>query len=107
MKKLFGILSLFLGGCVSYTPLPDFIPYTSYSSPPRAYSNYSPPPFYSTQQGGYVRDFYEEPVRLQKADNSNVVVYSNRDWWYGGPKRGWIPTGGGWYPQPGELCYEN
>ena len=111
MKKIYVfqflvILGLFLGGCASYISPPDFIPYTSYSSnPPPAYFPCSRGTYYSNQSRGYVKEFHQEPVRLRRVDNSNVVVYSNRDWWWEGNQKKWIPTGGGWYPQPGEICY--
>ena len=85
IKKYFLALVIFLTGCTVYTPEP-FVPYNFY--------NYPPP----NPQGRV-----NEPTSLRCIDNSNIFVHCNEAWWWGGPHRGWIPTGGGWYLWPRQI----
>jgi len=82
---LLGIVCLWLTGCV--TPIPEpFVPYKVYDYPPPSQSG---------------RDY--EPTTLRCIDNSNIYVFCNDGWWWAGVDRGWIPTGGGWYPWPRQI----
>jgi hypothetical protein len=83
--KLFLILNFWITGCAYYAPEP-YVPYKTYDRPPPSMS-------------GRVN----EPTSLRCFDNSNIFVHCNEAWWWGGPKRGWIPTGGGWYPLPRQV----
>lgn len=84
MKKLL-LIALLCAGCVTTDPAP-FVPYYAYNFPP---------------PGGFQRN--NGPTSLRCIDNSNIFVHCNEGWWWAGPNRGWIPTGGGWYPWPKQI----
>lgn len=86
---LLPILFLILGGCVSREIPPPVVPYLFYTVPPPHTSGRT-----------------DEPVNLRCIDNSNIYVFCNEGWWYAGPQKGWIPTGGGWYPWPRQIWPE-
>jgi hypothetical protein len=91
--KLVLILGLlFWTGCVTVPP-PPYVPFkTYYTQPPGNQKN------------------WRHPIQLECIDNSNIYVYTNGNWWYSGPRdmsyKGWIPTGGGWYPLPKDVWPE-
>jgi len=86
IKFLFLLGLVYITGCAAYYPPPPFVPYKYY--------NY-PPPLTSGRNN--------EPTGLRCIDNSNIFVHCNEMWWWGGSARGWIPTGGGMYPWPGQM----
>jgi hypothetical protein len=77
--------SIFVVGCTVYKPDP-YVPYNTYSYPPPALGGRN-----------------NEPTSLRCIDNSNIFVHCNEAWWWAGPRRGWIPTGGGLYPWPSHF----
>ena len=89
LKKIILYFSIWLTGCATYTPDP-FVPYKTYSTPPPSLSGRE-----------------NEPVSLRCFDNSNIFVHCNEAWWWAGPERGWIPTGGGMYPVPRQFWPNN
>jgi len=84
VKFLLVVSVLFLIGCAYNVPEP-FVPYTTYTTPPLS-----------------------QKVSLQCLDYSNIYVITTEDnsWWYGGPERGWIAAGGGWYLLPYQVWPE-
>lgn len=85
--KLLVLLVLFsFSGCSTPEPPPPFVPYLFYTEPP---------PSPTSRPVG--------PTSLRCIDNSNIFVFCNEAWWYAGPQKGWIPTGGGWYPWPRQV----
>jgi hypothetical protein len=90
IKKIVILFYILQAGCAVYPDAPPFVPFKTY---------YSQPP-------GNMND-WPQPVQLECIDESNIYVYTNGAWWYSGPRRmsthGWVPTGGGWYLQPGQV----
>jgi len=85
IKNLLLVLTLWVTGCTVYTPDP-FVPYKAYDYPPPVVSGRK-----------------DHPTSLRCIDNSNIFVHCNEAWWWAGPSRGWVPTGGGMFPWPRQV----